>query len=93
VSNKQASERALFIRSHDKHHNKLTVDAAVSAVGAAAELGSLVGLHVLDDQLIDLEVLGLSVGLGVLQQLEEKLGALLGPAAGNRAPDLALHPA
>ncbi len=52
----------------------------MSAVCAAAKLGSLVGLDAVNNQLVSVQALGLSVGLGVLQQLEQKLCALSGPA-------------
>jgi hypothetical protein len=52
------------------------VDAAVGAVGATALLGGLVDLDVFDDQVGRVESLGVGVGFGVLQQIEQELGGL-----------------
>lgn len=43
-------------------------------------LGSLVDLNVLDNQIAGVQALGIRVRLGVLQQREEELGRLDGPA-------------
>lgn len=51
----------------------------MSTVSAPALLGSLVDLDVLDDQVARVETLGVGVGLGVLQDVEEVLGRLNGP--------------
>lgn len=56
------------------------VDATVGTVCAAAGLGCLVDADVLDEELLSLEALGLSVGLSVLQQVEEELDGLDGPS-------------
>jgi len=61
----------------------------VSTVGAAALLGGLVDLDVLDDQVASVETLGIGVGLGVLEEAEEELGGLHGPAGTGNAPLLA----
>lgn len=52
------------------------VDATVGTVCAATLLGSLVDLDVLDDELLKIETLGIGVGLGVLEQVEQELGGL-----------------
>ena len=52
----------------------------VSTVGAPPLLGSLVDLDVLDDQVAGVETLGVGVGLSVLEETEEELGGLDGPA-------------
>ena len=52
----------------------------VGTVGASAALGGLVDLDALDDQVAGVETLGVGVGLGVLQEVDEELGGLLGPA-------------
>lgn len=52
----------------------------VSTVCAAALLGGLVDLDVLDDQVTGVETLSIGVGLGVLKETEEELGRLNGPA-------------
>ena len=63
--------------------------ATVGTVSAAALLGSLVDLDVLDDQVAGVETLGIGVGLGVLEETEEELGRLHGPAGTGDAPGLA----
>lgn len=52
----------------------------VSTVGPSPLLGSLVHLDVLDDEVAGVETLDIGVGLGVLQEVEEVLGRLDGPA-------------
>jgi hypothetical protein len=42
--------------------------------------GSLLHNNVLDQQLVLLQVLGLSVGLGVLEEVEDESNRLLGPS-------------
>lgn len=44
-------------------------------------LGGLVDLDVLDDQVAGVETLGISVGLGVLEETEKELGGLDGPSS------------
>lgn len=56
------------------------VDAAVSAVGAAVGLRGLVDDDRLDNQVVGGELVGLGVGLGVLEQGDEDLGRLDGPS-------------
>lgn len=56
------------------------VDATVGAVGTAAGLGGLLDDDVLDDELVRSEVLGLGVRLGVLEETEDELDRLDGPA-------------
>src|SRR4051794_35096257 len=63
--------------------------ATVSAVGAAALLGGLVDLDVLDNQVAGVETLSIGVGLGVLEETEEELGGLGGPAGTGNTPLLA----
>lgn len=53
---------------------------AVRPVGASATLGSLVDLDALDDQVAGVETLGVGVGFGVLEQVEDVLDGLDGPA-------------
>lgn len=43
-------------------------------------LGGLLNNNVLDDQLLDIEVLSVGVGLGVLEETEDELDGLLGPS-------------
>ena len=52
----------------------------MSTVCSAALLGGLVDLDVLDDQVASVETLGIGVGLSVLEETEEELGGLDGPA-------------
>lgn len=61
----------------------------MSTVGAAAALGSLVDLDVLDDQVAGVETLAVGVGLSVLQEVNEELGGLDGPAGLADTPLLA----
>lgn len=56
------------------------VDTTVSTVSASAALRSLVDLDVLDNKVASVKTLGVGVGLGVLQEVNEELGGLLGPA-------------
>ena len=62
---------------------------AVGAVRTAALLRRLVDLDVLDDQVARVEALGVGVGFGVLEQREEVLGRLDGPAGAGDAELLA----
>lgn len=57
-------------------------DAAMGAVGAAAASGGAVALDVGDYEVLAVHGLGLGVGLGVLDEVEDDLGGLLGPPAG-----------
>jgi hypothetical protein len=57
----------------------------VSPVRAAALLGRLVDLDVLDDEIAGVEALGVGIRLGVLEEAEEELGGLGGPARPGRA--------
>lgn len=52
----------------------------VGTVSSSALLGGLVDLDVLDNQVASVKTLGVGVGLGVLQELEEELGGLDGPS-------------
>lgn len=56
------------------------VDSTVGTVSPPPGLGSLLNDNVLDDQLLDIKVLSLSVGLGVLEETEDELDRLLGPS-------------
>src|SRR5699024_4663099 len=60
--------------------HRMKTYTAVGTVGASAALGSLVDLYALDDQVAGVEALAVSVGLGVLQKVEEEASGLLGPA-------------
>lgn len=63
----------------------------VGTVGSSSLLGSLVDLDVLDDEVAGVEALGVGVGLGVLQQGEEELCRLDGPASSADTGLLAYH--
>ena len=52
----------------------------MSTVSAPSLLGSLVDLDVLDDQVAGVEALGVGVGLSVLEETDEDLSGLDGPA-------------
>lgn len=52
----------------------------VGTVSATTLLGCLVDLDVLDDQIAGIQTLGVCVGFGVLEETEEELGRLDGPA-------------
>lgn len=53
----------------------------MGTVSASSLLGGLVDLDVLDDQVRGVETLGVGVGLSVLEETEEELGGLDGPAS------------
>lgn len=57
------------------------VDTTVSAVQATADLGGSVDLDVANVQEIGVQVLERSVGLGVLEEIQQELAGLLGPAS------------
>lgn len=58
-------------------------DAAETSVCASAALHGALDGDVGDDEVLDVEVLGNGVGLNVLQQTEEGLNRLDGPATGG----------
>ena len=61
----------------------------MSTVRASALLGSLVDLDVLDNEGTGVEALGVGVGLGVLEEGEEVLSRLDGPASAGDTESLA----
>ena len=65
--------------------------ATVGTVSAAALLGGLVDLDVLDDQVAGVKTLGVGVGLSVLEEREEELSALHGPAGLGDTESLAFR--
>ena len=65
------------------------VDAAVGAVRAAALLGRLVHLDVLDEEVGGVEAFGVGIGFGVAEEVEDVLGGLFGPAGTVGAEGLA----
>lgn len=68
---------------------QMSTYATVGTVCAAALLGGLVDLDVLDDQVAGVKTLGIGVGLGVLEQTEKELGRLHGPPGAGDTPGLA----
>ena len=64
----------------------------MSTVCATALLGGLVDLDVLDNEVASVEALGIGVGLGVLEETEEELGGLDGPAGTGDTELLAYCP-
>jgi hypothetical protein len=63
--------------------------ATVGTVSAPALLRGLVDLDVLDDQVAGVETLGVGVGLCVLEESEEDLSGLYGPASPGDTEGLA----
>ena len=59
---------------------KIKTYTTVSTIGPAALFWCLVDLDVLDDEVARVEALGVGVGFGVLEEREEVLGRLDGPA-------------
>lgn len=57
------------------------IDTTVSAVCAAALLGCLVDLDVLDDQVGGIETLDVGIGFGVLEETEQEFGGFDGVAS------------
>ena len=66
------------------------VDPTVGTVRPPAHVGSAVDLDVVDDEVVGVEALVLGVGLRVLEEVEQELGGLLGPATLGGAVDLGL---
>ena len=52
----------------------------MSTVGTTALLGCLVNLDMLDNQVASVQAFGICVRFGVLEETEEELGGLFGPA-------------
>lgn len=80
----------ILLREDDLHVARVGhegVDATVSAVQATADLGGSVDLDVANVQEIGVQVLEGSVGLGVLEEIQQELARLLGPA-GEGARDV-----
>ena len=69
---------------------KVGGDATVGTVGTAAALDGALHDNMGDDALIGVESLGLSVLLGVDEEITDGLDGLLGPSSGVDAEDLAL---
>lgn len=67
----------------------IRVDTTVCTVCAAALFRCLVDLNVLDDQVAGVEALGVGIGLGVLEQAEQELSRLDGPAGLGDSESLA----
>jgi hypothetical protein len=64
----------------------------VSTVSAAATLGGLVDLNALDNQGAGVETLAIGVGLSVLEQINDVLSGLDGPAGLGDTELLAYKP-
>lgn len=80
------SRRMAIVASDETSDQTYTT---VGTVSSSALLGGLVDLDVLDDQGAGVETLGIGVGLGVLQELQEELGGLDGPTGTGDTPLLA----
>lgn len=64
-----------------KHWQKwVSTYTTVGTVSASPLVGSLVDLDVLDDKVASVKTLGVGIGLSVLEEREEELGGLRGPA-------------
>ena len=68
--------RKLLVDGEWKSRGRVGTYATVGTVCAAALLGCLVDLDVLDDQVASVKTLGVGVGLGVLEETEEEFGRL-----------------
>lgn len=68
-----------------------TVDTTEGTVSSAATEGGLVDLDVGNDKVLDVEALGVGVGLGVLEELSNELNGLNGPAGVSGAELFALR--
>lgn len=66
------------------------VDATVGTIRTTTEARRPVNLDVVDDQPVNVQSPVVGVGFGVLQQLQQELGRLLGPTANGRVPVLGL---
>lgn len=75
---KEQSQRLLSVGGDDERIGKTYT--TVCTVCAAALLGGLVDLDVLDNEVGSVKTLGVGVGLGVLEEREKELCALDGPA-------------
>ena len=53
----------------------------MSAIGATVTLDSKLDSDVRDEETVDIELLVLGVGLGVLEEVQDVLAALPGPSA------------
>lgn len=71
----------------------LTINAAVGSVCSPAEARRPVDLNVFDDKSVDVKALVVSIGLCVLEQLQQELCRLLRPPALSGSPLLGLRAA
>lgn len=65
------------------------INAAVGAVRASPLLRGLVDLDVFDDEVVGVEPLGVGVGFGVFEQVEEELGGFHGVSGAGDAEGFA----
>lgn len=85
ISVRKKNKLAAGVRGRRKEYTYTTV----GTVRPSSLLGGLVDLDVLDDEGTGVEALGIGVGLGVLQEAEDELGGLDGPASAGDAELLA----
>lgn len=85
---KKCFQSSLFLRLRPEFRAEKTY-ATVGTVSSSALLGGLVDLDVLDDQGTGIKTLGVGIGLGVLQELEQELGGLHGPPGAGDTKSLA----
>ena len=86
-------ERLLLLQEDDldvARRRHVRIDATVGPVRPTPHMGSPVHLNGVDDQVVGVQTLVLGVALRVLQEVEEELGRLLGPATLRRAVDFSL---
>jgi len=69
------------------------VDTTVSTVSSATLLGGLVDLDVLDDEVGCIQAFDIGIGFGILEQSDEELSRLDGPAGLRDTELLALRAA
>ena len=88
---RQYHSRCSYRSAVGSHRRQVRIGtyATVGTVSSATLLGGLVDLDVLDDQSAGVEALGVGVGLSVLEELEQELGGLDGPAGAGHTPSLA----
>ena len=61
------------------------IDATVSTICSPTLFGGLVDLDVLDEEIAGVETFSIGVGFGVLEEVEEEGGGLLGVAGSGDA--------
>ena len=78
------------INSFNFGHGAIKLKLRLDFCSIKVVLTTISHLDVVNDEVVDVESLVLSVALGILQKVEEELGRLLGPATLAGAVDLGL---